>query len=69
MNSEIHGYVIINKFTKERWGSLYNSEQGAKQSWNKHRGIQDYKLFQKKIDWNDQQVYVLYPLFIGDYWV
>ena len=63
---DIQGYVIVHKETGERWGGLYNSSRGAVSSWNTHRGIQDYNLFERKINFNEQDVYTVKPLVIYD---
>lgn len=63
---DVHGYVIVNKETGGRWGGLYNSSRGAVSSWNTHRGIQDYDLFERKISFNEQDVYTIKSLVIYD---
>ncbi len=62
MTYRIEGWVIIDSRDGSRWGGLYESETGAKQSWNKHCGIQDGQTFGKKIKFNEQQIYILNPL-------
>jgi hypothetical protein len=62
---DIHGYVIVNKETGERWGQVFNSIGGAKSSYNsnerqKHLYREDYVLF------TDQTEYVIKPLIIWE---
>lgn len=66
----IQGYIIVEKATGERFGSLYESEAGAKSSWwsfakrPKHVSSKWYEFFNKKFDQQDK--YVLKALVISE---
>lgn len=55
------GYAIVDILTGERWGGLYESESGAKKSFDFHKGIQD-KSFVRKMRWDNQDKFTIVPL-------
>ena len=68
MTHRIEGWVIIDSRSGERWGGLYETERGAVSSWNTSRFYKDWDLWQKKVKFHDQDVYILQPLLLlGDY--
>lgn len=64
---DIQGYVIINKFSGERWGSCYDSKTGAKTSWYgafcRRTGYPPQNLAHfKGVRFDEQDTFILVPL-------
>lgn len=66
MTQRIEGYCIINKLTGERWGGLYESEQGAILSFNGMRTGKQHPSFERKMKFKDQDIFEIKPLFLTE---
>lgn len=62
MTYRIEGYCIINKLTGQRWGGLYESEQGAILSFNTMRTGKQHPSFERKMKFKDQDIFIVQPL-------
>lgn len=61
---DIHGYVIVSKLSGERWGSVYQSIGGAKNSYNKVE--RDRRFYQEDcVLFDKQEEYEIQPLVLA----
>lgn len=62
MSYRIEGWVIIDTRDGDRWGKLYETEAGAKKSFNDD--VREYNRWRTahKAMFNDQKIYILQPL-------
>lgn len=66
MTYRIEGWCIIDTTTLERWGSLYESEAGAKRSYNDSIRYMNKKFPKEYPLFNDQSKFILQPLVLID---
>lgn len=64
MNKIVVGYCIIDTETNERWGDLYESQGGAKSSFNSWVRQTNYYRPNTKPKFNDQDQYMIHPVWL-----
>ena len=64
--SRVVGYCIIDTETGQRWGDLYESEGGAKSSFNSWVKQRNYYRDNGQPKFNDQTQYVIKPVWLLD---
>jgi hypothetical protein len=64
MNNQIVGYCIIDTESGQRWGDLYESERGAKASFNSWVKQTNYYRPNTKPKFNEQSQYVIHPVWL-----
>lgn len=64
--NKIVGYCIINTENGERWGDLYESQAGAKSSFNSWAKQTNYYRPGTKPKYNEQSQYVIKPVWLLD---
>lgn len=66
MNKRVVGYCIIDRETGERWGDLYESQGGAKSSFNSWVRQRNYYKGSDQPKFNDQSQYVIKEVWLLD---
>lgn len=64
MIKQIVGYCIIDTESGKRWGDLYESEKGAKSSFNSWANQTNYYRPNTKPKYNEQSQYVIQPVWL-----
>lgn len=66
MTKRVVGYCIIDSSTSERWGDLYESQAGAKSSFNSWVKQRNYYRDSEQLKFNEQNQYVIKEVWLLD---